>query len=766
MNNPLNIRKAAVLGSGVMGAQIAAHLVNAGIEVLLYDLASKGTSTSLLSEQAIDALKKLKPAPLARADGHLYIYPVNYDEHLEQLKDCDWIIEAISERLDWKKNLYEKILPFIHETALLTTNTSGLSIEKLAQVLPDFLKPRFLGVHFFNPPRYMSLVELIPHAQTNPVLLDRLEEMLVSTLGKGVVRAKDTPNFIGNRIGVFALLTAIYYAERFKLSPEVVDQLTGPLLGRPKSATFRTLDVVGLDTLAHVVKTMEKDLTNDPWIAYFKVPHWISQLADKGAFGQKTKKGVYQKKGTDIFVYDVDTDSYRLAIKKADPQILEVFQKNGAQSFQMLRLNPHPQAQFLWACLRDLWHYCAYHLNSIAESVRDIDQCMRWGYGWAEGPFESWQRAGWPDILLALEDDILSGKTRVNAPLPAWIHQGPVSPPPKALPVYHRQLSAKGTTVFENAGLKVWTNDDLTLIASFKTPQNCISLETLIGIQEAVALAEIDHKPLILYQTEGPNFSVGANLKQATEERSKSGGMDRVRHMVEQFQRTMMALRYSRIPTICAVKGLVLGGGCELLMHCDHTVAALESYIGLVEVGVGLIPAAGGSKELALRAYQQTKEIGQRYQWLEKFFKQIALATVSGSAYDAIRLGYLKDSDTLIMNPQEILYVAQHYGRTLLEAGYSPPLPPKIAIGGWQAFANLQAILINMKAGHFISEHDYLIGTHLARVLSGGELDPDTLMPESWFLTLEIEAFLALAATEKTWARVAHTLKTGKPLRN
>ncbi|HEX5756292.1 MAG TPA: 3-hydroxyacyl-CoA dehydrogenase family protein, partial [Arenimonas sp.] len=382
MTDKLLIRKVAVLGAGVMGAQIAAHLANAGVDVCLFDLPAKDGPKNGIVDKAIANLGKLSPAPLASKSLSSAITAGNYEEHLDRLRDCDLIIEAIAERMDWKQDLYRKIAPFVADHAVLASNTSGLGINALADVLPEQLRHRFCGVHFFNPPRYMHLAELIPTRGTDVAVLSGLESFLVTTLGKGVVYAKDTPNFIGNRIGVFSILSVLHHTAAFGLGFDEVDALTGPLVGRPKSATYRTSDVVGLDTMAHVIKTMADTLPADPWHRYFKTPDWLQGLIAKGALGQKTGAGIFRKVGKDIHVVDLAKQDYRPATGKAADEVVEILKtKNPAEKFAKLRASSHPQAQFLWACFRDLFHYSAFHLASIADTARDVDLAIRWGYG-------------------------------------------------------------------------------------------------------------------------------------------------------------------------------------------------------------------------------------------------------------------------------------------------------------------------------------------------------------------------------------------------
>jgi 3-hydroxyacyl-CoA dehydrogenase len=768
----LRIRKAAVLGAGVMGAQIAAHLTNAGVETVLFDLPAKEGPKSGIALKAIANLSKLSPAPLADKNFAVAIIPANYDEDMAHLKDVDLVIEAIAERMDWKLDLYKKIAPYISATAVLASNTSGLSINGLAEALPEQLRHRFTGVHFFNPPRYMHLVELIPTKLTDPAVIDGLEAFLVTTVGKGVVIAKDTPNFIGNRIGVFSMLSAMYHTDQFKLGFDTVDALTGPALGRPKSATYRTADVVGLDTMAHVIKTMADTLPDDPWHAYFKAPAWLSGLIEKGALGQKSGVGFYKKAGKDIVVLDVAKQDYRPSEQKPSDEVAAILAiKDPAEKFGKLRASADPQAQFLWACFRDLFHYTAYHLADIADTARDVDFAIRWGYGWKLGPFETWQVAGWQQIAGWINEDIAAGKAMSKAPLPAWVTDGRkgvhgkdgsysasanADKPRSRHPVYRRQLFPdpligekfdQGSTVWENDGVRLWTlGDDSIGILSFKTKMNTVNDFVLDGVQHAIKLAEEKLKAVVIWQT-GEPFSAGADLKGALS-LLKEGRIADFEKMVENFQR-----------------GMAFGGGCEFQMHSARTVAALESYIGLVEAGVGLLPAGGGLHELAVRAAKANP--GDPFEELKKVFETVAMAKVSASAFEAKNLGLLRDSDVVVFNAYELLYVAKQVANALAESGYRPPLPARaIPVAGDVGTATFKASLANLQAGYFASEHDVDIATRIADTLCGGVIERGSTVDEEWLLALERKHFVELAQTEKTQARIVHTMTTGKPLRN
>ncbi len=795
--SPFLVRRAAVLGAGVMGAQIAAHFANAGIPVVLFDLAAREGDPSGIARRALDGLRKLEPAPLAAADRLAAIEPANYDQHLARLQECDLVIEAIAERMDWKRDLYARIASHVAPHAVLASNTSGLSIGALAEALPPALRGRFCGVHFFNPPRYMHLVELIAQPACEPGLLDALETFLTSMLGKGVVRAKDTPNFIANRVGIFSVLATMHYTQAFGLGFDVVDALTGPAIGRAKSATYRTSDVVGLDTMAHVVKTMRDTLPDDPWHALFETPAVLARLVEQGALGQKSKAGFFRKQGKEIQVLDPASGAYRTAAGEVAPGVQKLLAiAEPRERFAALRASSEPQAQFLWAIFRDLFHYCAYHLTAIAHDARDVDLALRWGFGWQMGPFETWQSAGWAEVAGWIDEDIAGGKTLAAVPLPRWVREGPAaagvhaadgawSPaegtfaPRSSLPVYRRQHFPdpvlaerwpRGTTISETTGVRTWHLADDVAIVSFRSKGHTIGEDVLDGLLDAIERAERGFRALVIWQPREP-FSVGANLKAVAPD-VQAGRWSAIEAMVAKFQQTSQRLRYSLVPTVAAVRGMALGGSCEFILHCDRTVAALESYIGLVEVGVGLLPAGGGCKEFALRAVQESARGGSggqmdQFPFLRTYFQTIAKATVARSALEAKELGYLRPSDVVVFHPHELLFVAHAQARALADAAYRPPLPmAAIPVAGKTGIATLEMVLVNMRDGGFISAYDFDVSLRVARVLCGGEVEPGSVVDEKWLLDLERAEFMNLVRNPRTQERIAHTLKTGKPLRN
>ena len=786
----LKIKRVAILGAGVMGAQIAAHMVNCGVRVVLFDLPAKEGPKSANINKAIAAFRKQKPAPLA--DGQLakQIVAANYDDDLALLENCDLIIEAIAEKMEWKKDLYDKIEPHVNDTTILASNTSGLSIESLATVLNPRLKKRFIGMHFFNPPRYMHLLEIIPSEDTDESVVTALEEFSVSTMGKGVVIAKDTPNFIGNRVGVFNLLAVMHHAEKFDIPFEVVDKITGKFLGRPKSGTYRTADVVGLDTLGHVIQTMSDQLTQDPWLSLYKTPDYIQAMLEAGALGAKTRKGIYINKGKQVF--SIAANDYVDANNKVDEAVVAILsEKSWSEKIQKLSTSDHPQAKFAYAILMDLFHYCIVILDEIADTARDVDFAIRWGFGWQQGPFEIMQAIGWSSVAEMLQQALKSDALLSEAPLPSWasaidtVHsdEGSYSPdaasykPLSTKTFYDKQVLREnvaqnlwaqttklGATIFENDSARLWDAGDDVAVLTVSTKMGSVGTEVLASVIQACEVAEKGHAALVLWRPEAP-FSVGANLKEAMGFAEK-GQMDAVREMIADFQRASMALKHCYVPTVAAVQGMALGGGCEFQMHADKTVAAQESYIGLVEAGVGLLPAGAGSKEFALRAAKAAQG-GDLTPHLNKAFQLMAMAKTSTSALDAKKIGLLNSDDLVIANSHELLSIAKTQAKALADSAYRPPsIDEQVRVAGRQGHANLMMQAVNMLEGHFISEHDYQVADRIAKVLTGGDVDIDTVVPQDWLLKLERDFFFELIETEKTQARIMHTMTTGKPLRN
>ncbi len=796
----INVRRVAVLGAGVMGAQIAAHLVNVGVPVILFDLPAKEGPKNGIVSRAVEGLKKLKPSPLGVPEDAALIGQANYEEHLALLAGCDLVIEAIAERMDWKLDLYRKIAPQVAPHALLASNTSGLSITALSEALPEAMRPRFCGIHFFNPPRYMALVELINTPATEPANLDALETFVTSTLGKGVVRAKDSPNFIANRVGIAGMLATMKEVANFGLTIDVVDDLTGKKMGRASSGTFRTADVVGLDTMAHVIKTLQDTLSleTDPFYASFATPEVLQQLLALGHLGQKTKAGFYKKQGRDVLRFDAESGEYVAAGQKADEVYARMLKKPAAERLRLLRNSEGAQGRFLWAILRNGFHYAAVHLATIADNARDVDLCLRWGFGMKQGPFELWQEAGWLDVAQMVQEDIDAGRALCNTPLPDWVFKGPVAEaggvhtpagswnpstgqfvPVRQLPVYARQhfpesvlgaqalkTEAAGTTLHEDEAIRLWTLDQQVLIASIKTKMHALSPGVIEGLMQGLDMAEANYQGLVIWSPDDM-FSAGADL-QAMLPAFMMVGVSAIDGAEAEMQQAMLRLRYATVPVISAVRGLALGGGCELAVYSSRRVVAMESYIGLVEVGVGLVPGAGGLTYIARRAAENAAASTGKdlLPFLTEGFTAAAMAKVGTSAIESRKLGYLLASDLIVPHKDELLFVAINEARAMFAGGYRPPHKRQFAVAGRSGIATLKGSLVNMRDGGFVSAHDFHIASLIAHVVCGGDVDAGSLVDEDYLMTLERQAFCQLLVHPKTQARIMGMMSTGKPLRN
>ena len=792
--NRFNVRKVAVLGAGVMGAQIAAHLVNVKVPVILFDLPAKQGPKNGIGLKAIEGLKKLKPSPIGVAGDLALIQLANYDEHLHLLAGCDLVIEAIAERLDWKLDLYTKVAPHLAPGAIVASNTSGLSITKLSEVLPEALRPRFCGIHFFNPPRYMQLVELIPTTATQPQILDDLETFVTRSLGKGVVRAKDTPNFVANRVGIAGMLGTIAEAAKAGLGYDVVDDLTGKKLGRASSGTFRTADVVGIDTLAHVVKTMQDNLQADPFYASYATPDAVAKLIAAGALGQKTGAGFYKKVGKDILQFNAATGEYVKAGGKADAIVDRILKKPAGERLKLLRESTNPQAQFLWAIQRNAFHYVAVHLADIAESAREVDLAMRWGFGMKQGPFELWQEAGWQQVAEWVKADIDAGKALSSAPLPAWVFDGRTGVhsaegswsaalgrmvPRSSLPVYQRQhfpealggegatpFIAAGTELFRNDELRVWTLDGSVLIASITSKMHLIGPGVIEGLLKAVELAEGQYDGLVLWSGDEP-FSAGANLEAMLPTFMKLGAKG-IAPEIQKLQDALLRLRYASVPTVAAMRGLALGGGCEIAVHCARRVAHLETYVGLVEVGVGLIPGGGGLTYIARRAAENAAAANSTdlLAFVKDGFQAAATAKVGTSALESRQLGYLLADDVVVAHKDELLFTAIAQAKAMAASNWRAPLKAQFPVAGRSAIATIQAQLVGMRDGGFISAHDFHIASLIADVVCGGAVEAGSMVTEEYLMALERKHFCSLLEHPKSQERIMGLLQTGKPVRN
>ena len=641
----------------------------------------------------------------------------------------------------------------------------------------------------------MSLVELIPTPATQPAVLDELEAFVTTALGKSVVRAKDTPNFIANRVGIAGMMATMKEAENFGLGYDVVDDLTGKKLGRASSGTFRTADVVGLDTMAHVVKTMQDNLADDPFFPLYATPPVLAKLIERGALGQKTGAGFFKKVGKDILRLDPAKGEYVPAGGKADDIVGRMLRKAPAERLKLLRESTNPQAQFLWAILRDAFHYAAVHLEDIADNARDVDFAMRWGFGMQQGPFELWQQAGWQPVAEWVRADIDAGKALSTAPLPAWVFdgrsgvhtpEGSWSPSKKAyvprstLPVYERQhfpesvfgASAtaplqSGTELYKNDEVRVWTLDRDVVIASITAKLHLISPTVAEGLEKALQLAEQNGMAMVIWSPDDV-FSAGANLEALMPVFMKSGAKG-IAPELKKFQDFMLRVRYAQVPVVSAVRGLALGGGCELAVYSSRRVAAMESYMGLVEVGVGLVPGAGGLTYIARRAAEMAAAGNANadvFKFLADGFTNAAMAKVGTSAIESRKLGYLLWSDVVVPHKDELLHVAITQAKALLHSGYRAPARARFPVAGRNGIATIRGQLTNLRDGGFASAHDFHIAMCIADVVCGGEVDAGTMVNEEYLMALERKHFCALLEHPKSQERIMGMLQTGKPVRN
>ena len=801
--------KVAIIGSGTMGAQIAAHFANADIPVVML------AETTKHAEDALKLLQKNQPPPLALKSFVERIQHTSVDDGLVDLKQCDLIIEAIVENLEIKKELFKKLSPHLADGTIIASNTSGLSINAIAKVLPQNLQTHFFGIHFFNPPRYLPLVELIASEFSDKQILHKLEGFLTAFLGKEVVYAKDTPGFIANRIGVFAMTATLHHAGRLGIAPDKVDALTGTLIGKAKSATYQTADLVGLDILKAVVSNIQENALDDPWNRYLVLPDWIEGLIAKNHLGRKTKKGIYTKLGKDILVFDPEINDYRAKDKTTDKNLYKRLKKSKNILVELLALykeDPRNKyVNFLWSINRDVLHYCIHHLKDIANNVSDIDRALVAGFNWEKGPFALWQETGIHEVLEILKKDIASNKALVNEQLPAWVdgvtsfydqeaqsydvHTGEMALS-ISHPVSKRQRTIGSYEILQDKdSLTLRQVDETTAIVHFKTVMSTISYQVLVDFNECLDyLEENNYLSLILASDKKggslPAFCAGANLfevlgackldriekpasmmskaKQkafelANPDLPKIDYQGSVADVVKLGQDLVMRMKYGPIYMIACVEGLALGGGCEFLMHCDHVVANTNSYIGLVEVGVGILPAFGGCTEMLLRA--NSHKFGKE-QYANQFFEQIATAKVSNSIYEAVDMGYVKpEAVTIVANPKELIFVASLHAKKIAGSNYTPPQQSQVKPLGKSGKANLLAALENFFVGNFMSEHDRIVTRTVAEVFSG-EVDDGVAVSEQYVLDLERKHFLELLKTSKTQDRMEYILKNNKPLRN
>ncbi|WP_339324929.1 3-hydroxyacyl-CoA dehydrogenase/enoyl-CoA hydratase family protein [Paenibacillus sp. FSL W8-0194] len=796
------IRKAAVIGSGIMGSGIAAHLANVGIPCLLLDivprqLTEEETAKGLtlehpsvrnrLAASAIAKLAKTKPTPLYDPAFAERITPGNLDDHLSRLAEVDWIIEVVVENLEVKKGLLEKIESVWKPGIIVSSNTSGISINAMAADRSEAFKKHFMGTHFFNPPRYMKLLEIIPGEQTDPALVDFMKGFCEKVLGKGVVLAKDTPNFIANRIGTYGLLVTLKEMTDNGFTVEEVDAVTGPAMGRPKSATFRTLDLVGLDTFVHVANNVYDNVTDEKEKEIFDVPAVMKSLVEKGWLGEKSGQGFYLKKkgagGSEILALDLKTMEYAPQTKPKGASLEAAKLAKGAKEKTKALLSAKDRySDLAWNILKQVLVYSAEKVGEIADSVQEIDDAMKWGFSWELGPFETWDAIGLVRSVERMEAEGVS----VPAWVKEWIAAGHTSFykqeegklysvrigssryeeiefAPEIINL--RRLKEQNKVIKANSGASLIDIGDDVACLEFHSPNNAIGEDILSMITQSLEEVRNNYKGMVI-ANQGRNFCVGANIMLLLME-AQDEEWDEINDIIHLFQNTMYKVKRFEKPVVAAPHRMCLGGGVEACMPADQVVASAETYYGLVEVGVGLIPAGGGCKELALRASQHAGVEGVDVQpFINHAFQTVGMATVSSSGHDAKRLGYLRPTDRIVVNQDFAIYEAKQSVLGLANTDYKPIPEEKIRVVGSEGKAVLQLGAIEMKRGGYISDHDLLIAKKLAHVLAGGDVPAGSLVTEQYMLDLEREAFLSLCGEPKTQQRMHHMLTKGKALRN
>lgn len=792
------INRVGVLGAGVMGATIAAHLANAGLEVLLLDMLpreltaeEKEAGLSLESQRvrnriaatALAGLLKMKPAPLYLKEYANQIEIGNFDDNLTKLKECDWVIEVVIEHLPIKKRLFEKVVPHLHSEAILSTNTSGLSINEMAAALPAEVRRNFLVTHFFNPPRYMRLLEIVPCKETDPVVMETLAGFISQRLGKGIVYAKDTPNFIANRIGVYAIYKGIQHMLAMEMTVEEVDVIAGPATARPKSAAFRTADLVGLDTLIHVGNNSFDLLQNDEEREVFKIPKFMARMVEQGLLGNKSKAGFYRKEQVEgkrkIFYYDYPSGEFKPVEKPKFASIEAVkLVDDPAQKIKMVVEGQDKAAEYAWKNLRDTLIYTVNRIPEIADDVVNVDNAMKWGFNWEIGPFEMLDAIGVASFVKRAEADgvavpeilrEIDAFYRFNASGQKQyfdLQTGEYQSYPSPFGQINLQILKKCQGVVEkSSGSSVIDLGDGVFCLEFHSKMNTLGGDILAMTHKAIKRAETEGTGLVI-GNQGVNFSVGANLMLLAVAMAE-GAYEDIDMMVRAFQKATMAIKYAKVPVVAAPFNMVLGGGCEYCLHAAGINAHAETYMGLVEIGVGLLPAGGGTKEMCLRAV----ELANRYAtdvspFIFKHFKQIGMASVSMGAAELQGMSYMRAGDSITMNADCLIADAKQkvLGMT---GNYTPPRKvEKIEAPGRSVAASIKSQLWNLQMGGFATEYEAEMGGVIAAILCGGDVPAGVPISEDYLLQLEREGFLKLCGNKKTAARIQNMLKTGKPLRN
>lgn len=791
-----SIKRAAVLGAGVMGASIAAHMANAGLRVVLLDIVPKELTEeekakgltldspqvrNRIAQQGLDGLYKTNPAPFLLNEYSRLIEVGNFEDHLHKLEDCDWVLEAIVENMDIKKKLYGQLASHIKESAVISSNTSGLSINEMATALPEHLRKNLMVTHFFNPPRYMRLMEIVGCNEADPQVVRDTADFINKRLGKGIVYCKDTPNFIGNRIGVYSIAQSFHHMIDLGMSVEEVDAVAGKPTGKPKTAAFKTTDLVGLDTMVHVAKNSYDNLPHDEEREAFKLPSWVETMVQNNQLGNKTKQGFYKKEktaeGEQRYYWDYEAGEYKpLQKPKFESLKLAKMAKTTGESIKAVIQGEDKAAEFAWRNLRDTLLYSFKRIPEIADDIVNVDNAMKWGFNWELGPFEMFDAVGIDYFVERAENDGVPVPQKLKQVQQFYKIEGGVKYYLDILEDKYKEVPTKPEQIDLNLIKQtkgvVESNDNASIVdlgdgvycLEFHAPQNAISDDMLDLTQRCVELAEKDGVGIVI-GNHGERFSVGANLFLLAAG-VQEGMWDQIEQTLNKFQQTTMALKYCHVPVVAAPHWMALGGGCEVCLHSDAINAYVETYMGLVEMGAGVLPGAGGCKELCVRAVEMEENYGVSSQdILFKFFQNIGQAKVSMGADEAFQLGYMRRGDSVTFDIDSLLGDAKQKVLSLA-ANYRPSHPRPIKAPGRDVAASIKSQLWNMKEGNFITEYEYEMGGIVAHVLTGGDVDPGTLITEQYLLDLEREGFLTLCKNQKSQERIDHILKTNKPLRN
>ncbi len=781
----MKINKACVLGSGTMGSQIAALLSSVGIKTYLLDIVPKeGNDRNKITKDAINRLKKQFPPPLYLPEFGDDIEIGNFEDDLKVISEVDWVVEAIIENLEIKRNLFKEVEKFYKDGTIITTNTSGLPLKEISAEFPENMKKHFFGTHFFNPPRFMKLLEIIPGPETDSEILEKFKNFAERKLGKGIVLAKDTPNFIANRIGIFGIMYTFKLMKEMELTPEEIDTLTGRAMGRPRTATFRTLDMVGLDILYHVTKNLYERAENDEMREIFKPPEFLEKMVKEGKLGDKSGGGFYKKEKVDgetkRYTFDINKWEYRERVKASFPSVERALQEEDVRDRIKVLINGKDKgAEFAWKSLSALLLYCANRIPEISDDVLNIDNAMKWGFNWRYGPFEIWDYLGVQEIVKRMENE---GKK-----VPDWVKEIDSFYKKEGIKrfyfffpeknykeekrskyeFYISDLKEEKKIIKENPEATLYDMGDDVLLLEFHTKANAIGPGIVQMVFDSIDYLENSDYIGMVIGNQGRHFSAGANLAMILMSIQEEE-WDELELMVKRFQDMNMRIKYADKPIVSAPFGRTLGGGCEIVLHSPYVQANAELYMGLVEIAVGVLPAGGGTKEMLLRHKKMIPDDANVdfFPLLRRILEIIGMAKVSSSAYEAKKFGFLRERDGITINADHLLYDAKRKIIEINELGYVKERKRKIKVDGKDGYAYLDMIIYNLLEGKQITEHEALIARKISEILTGGDVPAGTLVTEERLLELERENFLFLCGTQKTRERIEHMLLKGKPLRN